>query len=348
MRENCFLNPAQIKERFFSRYPERFLTVDSHTAGEFTRLVLGPPVPGATMKEKREYFQAHLDRVRLLLAREPRGNRETLAAYVTEPVTPGADFGLIYMDARRYPQLCGHATIGAVTTLLELGALDKKGPEAQVAVDTPSGVMETRARFEGDKVAAVAVRSVPSFVLETGRELDVPGLGRVQVSTVCVGGFFVMISAEEAGLDISPANATPLSQLGMDAIQAANEQLTVWHPTRPEVRTVDVVEFYRDGPEEGQGRGLVVYGEAHIDRSPCGTGTSAKLTLLHHLGRIKTGESYVNAGPLGTTFQARVVEETTVGGLEGVVVEFEGRAHNISLQEFVVDPDDPFPQGFLL
>jgi proline racemase len=157
-----------------------------------------------------------------------------------------------------------------------------------------------------------------------------------------------MISADEAGLDLSPENEQALSRLGMDAIQAANEQLTVRHPTRPEVRTIDVVEFYREEPGAHRGTGIVVYGEAHVDRSPCGTGTSAKLTLLHHLGKIKTGETYINSGPLGTTFEARVAEETRVGDRPAAIVEFRGRAHLIGLKEFVLDPEDPFPEGFLL
>ena len=337
-----------IKERFAARYAERILTVDSHTAGERTRFVLGLSIPGATMGEKLAHFQKNSDRIRRVLTWEPRGGRDVFGIVLTDPVTPGASFGLLYMDARRYPFLCGHATMGAVTTLVELGFLDPGGNPGTVTVDTPSGPMACRVEFDGHKVRSVAIQAVPSFVHETGREIEVPALGRIQVDTVCVGGFFVMVSAEQAGLDLSPSHSRYLTETGMAIIEAANEQLTVRHPTRPEVGTVDVVEFYRHEPGENRGTGIVIYGESHLDRSPCGTGTSAKLTLLHHQQKIKTGEIYTNSGPLGTEFEARVIREIRIGEREGVVVEIKGAAHLTGLHEFVIDPDDPFQEGYLL
>jgi proline racemase len=272
-----------------------------------------------------------------------------LAALVTEPTTDGADFGLIYMDARRYPYLCGHATIGAVTTLIEAGVVEATEPETAVIVDTPSGPMETRARVRDGKVESVAMIAVPSFVLGQDLSLDVPALGRISVDTVCVGGFFAMVSSEWIDLALIPDNAGRLIELGMAIIDAANEQLTVRHPTRPEVTTVDVTEFYDlAGHESGRGVSAVVYGESHIDRSPCGTGTSAKMTLLHHRGQLALREPYVNAGILGTTFEGRLVAETAVGDLPAVVPEVRGSAQVTGVHQFVIDPRDPFPRGFLL
>ena len=333
------------------RFPSRLVTVDSHTAGEPTRLLLGgaDPLPGETMEAKRRYFMEHHDGVRLLLTREPRGHRDMVAAALTEPVTPGARFGLIYMDARRYPYLCGHATIGAVTTLLACGALETVEPETTVVVDTPSGPMETRARVEKGRAVSVAIRAVPSFVYHENEDLEVPGLGILQVDTVCVGGFFVMVRSDQIGYALDASNSRALIDLGMDIIEQANHQLTVLHPTRPEVRTVDVVEFYEEAGTGGdQGRSVVVYGERHMDRSPCGTGTAAKLTLLHHRGRLPPGRPFVNRSPLGTAFEASVVEETHAGDLPAVVVEIRGSAHITGVHSFVLDPEDPFPGGFLL
>jgi proline racemase len=253
------------------------------------------------------------------------------------------------MDARRYPYLCGHATIGAVTTLIEAGAVEAVEPETIVVVDTPSGPMETKARVQDGKVEWVAMRVVPSFVHGENLPLDVPELGRISVDTVCVGGFFAMVSAEGVGLILKPENASQLIDLGMAIIDAANEQLTVRHPTRPEVTTVDVTEFYGlAGHESGQGVSAVVYGESHIDRSPCGTGTSAKMTLLHHRGLLSLNEPFINAGVLGTTFEGRLVAETAVGDLPAVVPEVRGSAQVTGVHQFVVDPRDPFPRGFLL
>lgn len=339
-----------VVERLLGEYPDRLLTIDSHTAGEATRLIVGgvPPLPGETVAEKRQHLMREWDHVRLQLTREPRGHRDMLAALVTEPTTPGAAFGLIYMDARRYPYLCGHATIGAVTTLIEAGAVEAVEPETAVVVDTPSGAMDTRARVRGGKVEWVAMCAVPSFVYGENLPLDVPGLGRISVDTVCVGGFFAMVSAEQIGLALTADNADALIELGMAVIRAANDQLSVRHPTRPEVATVDVTEFYASSEARADNVSAVVYGESHIDRSPCGTGTSAKMTLLHRRGQLGLHQLYVNAGILGTTFQGQLIAETRVGNLPAVVPEVRGSAQVTGVHQFVLDPRDPFPHGFLL
>ncbi len=340
---------SRIAEGVHLRYPSRILTLDSHTAGEPTRLIVGgvDPLPGGTMEAKRRYFKKNLDQIRLLMTREPRGHRGMLAALVTEPVSRDAHFGLIYMDARRYPFLCGHATIGAVATLVETGALEVEGPETVIIVDTPSGPMKARARVEEGLVESVAVQTVPSFVYGRDESLEVPGLGTLTVDTVCVGGFFVMVSTDQIKLDLTPDNGDRLIQLGMRIIELANEQLVVRHPTRPEVATVDVVEFYAPH-DRHRGRSAVIYGESHMDRSPCGTGTAAKMTLFHDRGDLHIHEPYTNTGALGTVFEARLVEETTVGDSAAVVAEISGSAHITGINEFILDSRDPFPEGFLI
>jgi proline racemase len=344
-------DPDRITAALARKFPVRIKTIDSHTAGEPTRLIVSGlgPIPGRTMVEKLTYFQHKLDHVRLALTREPRGHRDILAALLTEAVSPRSRFGLIYMDARRYPFLCGHATIGAVATLIEAGVIEMTDPAEHITVDTPSGPMETRVTMSNGRLAAVAVRTVPSFVYRVDQLLDVPGHGRLKVDTVCVGGFFVMVSADQIGLPLEAAHAAELTQLGMRVIESANRRLVVRHPLRPEVRTVDVVEFYDTADHaRRRGRSVVIYGEAHMDRSPCGTGTAAKLTLLHHRGLLKVNQTFVNAGPLGTTFDARIVAETRVGQHQAVEVDIQSTAHITGLQEFIIDPSDPFAEGFLL
>jgi len=341
----------RFKKQFYERYPNRISTVDSHTAGEPTRLIVGgmASVPGESMQEKRAFFMERYDHVRLLMTREPRGHRDMLAACVTEPVTPGARFGLIYMDARRYPYLCGHATIGAVMTLIEAGVIDPSGDSVQVIVDTPSGPMPTTAYMHNGKVESVAIQMVPSFVYSDNESLSIPEVGRLQVATVCVGGFFIMVSSDQIGLDFTASNRRRFIELGMKLIQAANQQLTVHHPVRPEVRTVDVTEFYdRSTGAKGKGKSIVIYGEGHMDRSPCGTGTAAKMTLLHHWGQLGLNETFINESPLGTTFQGRLVKETRLGDRKAVVAEVRGSAQITGLHEFIIDSRDPFQKGYLL
>ncbi len=336
-------------------FAKRITTMDSHTAGEPTRLIIDGvgPVPGATMAEKRAWFQDRLDHVRLLLTREPRGHRDMVAAALTEPVTPGAGFGLIYMDARRYPHLCGHATIGAVTTLLNLGMLPGISPLSDhpetvaLLVDTPAGPMPVAASMQDRGVAAVSFTAVPSFVLAADVPLDVPGLGRIRMDLVYVGGVFAMIDMDQPGLDLASATLDQIITLGMRIIDQANKQVHVALPERPEVNSVDVAEFFRHS-EPHRGSSLVVYGESHLDRSPCGTGTTAKLTLLHHRGWLEPGQDYVNTGPLGTAFAARIQETTSVGSFPAVRVQITGNAWITGRHEFVLDAQDPFPRGFLL
>jgi proline racemase len=342
---------ANMVQTIRNASPGRIITIDSHIAGEPARLIVSGvgSVPGETMPEKRAAFMERYDHIRLLLTREPRGHRDMFVACVTEPVSAGAQFGLIYMDARRYPYLCGHATMGAVMTLIEAGMIDADEDALQVVVDTPSGPMQATAYMHNGKVESVAIRMVPSFVYRDNETLSMAEFGELTVATVCVGGFFVMVSIDQIGLDFSPSNRSRLIELGMKLIEAANEQLTVRHPTRPEVNTVDVTEFY-DSPmiAEGKGNSMVILGEGHMDRSPCGTGTAAKMTLLHHRGQFGFDEIFTNTSPLGTTFQGRLVEEIRLGDTMAVIAEVRGSAHITGIHEFIIDPKDPFKEGFLL
>jgi proline racemase len=332
------------------RYPHPIVTIDSHTQGEPTRLLIGGvgSLPGGTIKAKRDYFESRYDRLRLLLTREPRGHRGIMAAVVTEPVSARGQFGLFYMDARRYPYLCGHATIGAVASLLETGALEMVQGDTVITVDTPSGPLDAHTRVSEDGVDSVAVDMVPSFVLDTGRKISVDGFGPVAVDLVCVGGFFAMVSARAVGIDLVSENSQRLIGLGMAVIDAANRQLDVYHPQRPEVNSVDVTEFYQTDPETGTGRSVVIYGASNMDRSPCGTGTTARMTLLHHQGKLGRGELYVNAGPLGTRFEGRIVDCVTIGNFDGIVGQVRGSAHITGYHQFVLDAADPFEEGFLI
>lgn len=339
----------QVKKGFSHRYPDQFCTIDSHTQGEPTRLLISGAgdLPGNTIKEKRDFFASRYDHLRMLLTQEPRGHRDMFTAVVTEPVTQEAQFGLIYMDAKRYPYLCGHATIGAVTTLIETGAIAAEDGDTVITVDTPSGALHAHTRVANGRVLSVGIDMVPSFVFQTDCPLEVPGFGQVTVDLVCVGGFFAMVSAASLGIELAIENSKELISLGMAIIDSANRQLQVYHPQRPEVNTIDVTEFYAETPDGG-GISVVIYGESHMDRSPCGTGTTAKLTLLHHKGRLRLGETYMNKGPLGTVFEGRIVRELTIGEFRGIIGQVRGNATVTGFHQFILDPNDPFQQGFLL
>jgi len=338
-------------ESYLDKIPNRLVTIESHTAGEATRLVVSgiPPIPGDTVFDRRLYLQQKWDHYRRLLCREPRGSSETIGVVVTEPATPGADFGLIYMDAHRYPYMCGHGTIGAIMSLVEAGLVKVAGPEATLGIDTPSGFTTARVRVQDRLVQSVSIQLVPCFAYSLDNDLEVPGFGRLVVDVVYAGGFFAMADAAQLNFALLPENAGKIASLGMAVIEAANQQFNVSHPEQPGVTTVDVAEFY-DLSQHAQCRGMgsVVYGEAHVDRSPCGTGTSAKMALLHRKGRLAVNQKYINAGILGTTFEARIVAETRVGDFPSVIPEITGSASITGISQFFVDPRDPFPQGFML
>lgn len=344
------LDLNKIKPGFSARYDRKIITIDSHTQGEPTRLLIGgaEDLKGSTMAAKREDFQTRFDHLRCLLTQEPRGHRGMFAAAVTKPVSNGACFGLIYMDARRYPYLCGHATIGAVTTLIETGAIEASDGESVIMVDTPSGPLITYPQIKNGQVLSVGIDMVPSFVSRSDIPLEVPDIGTLNIDLVYVGGFFAMVSAPSVGLELVPSNSRKLISLGMSIIDAANNTLSVSHPQRPEVSTVDVTEFYHEDTEKRQGTSVVIYGESHMDRSPCGTGTTAKMTLMHHINKLSLGEVYTNNSLLGTIFEGRIVKEVMIGERKGIIGRITGSAAVTGYHQFVLDPADPFRQGFLL
>jgi proline racemase len=356
----------QLETKTF-KFENQITTLDAHAGGEPIRLVIDgmPPIPGQTINDKRLYISENLDHVRLLTTQEPRGHRDMFAAIITDPVSDEGHFGIVFMDARRYPYMCGHGIIGAVTAFIEMGWLEDFGElsravqdgEAAFVVDSPSGPIHAHARVKRAngrlRVESVAFQMESAFAFLLDQPLEVPGLGRLTVDVSFAGGFFVMVTADQIGSkrsgSLTPENAPELARWGMAIIESGNQQLRVQHPTRTYINTIDVVEFYDPvGHPQARGRNFVVYGEGHVDRSPCGTGTCAKMALLHRRGELAVGQTFVNEGLLGTTFEGRIVEETTVDDLPAIVPEIRGTAYLTGLHRFVVTPGDPFPEGFLI
>ena len=253
------------------------------------------------------------------------------------------------MDAKRYPFLCGHAVIGAVTTTIELGIIPADDGLKPVTVDTPSGQVHASATVTKGLVDEVSIEMVPAFVGSTDCRLTMNNGKHIIVDLVCVGGYFAMVDVAGLNLPLNNEHHRQLIGLGMEIIEKANEQLVITHPTRIDVRTVDVVEFYDSRHDVNTpGSSIVILGEGHMDRSPCGTGTTAKMTLFHHKGLLPLTQQYINTSPLGTTFKGRLIKKTTIGEVEAVVAEITGSAYLTGRHEFVVDPRDPFPKGYLL
>lgn len=304
-----------------------FTAVDTHTEGEATRIVTGgmPAVPGATMAEKRAYLQERLDHVRRMLLFEPRGHKDMFGAFLLPPCRPEADAGVVFMDSGSYLNMCGHGSIGVVTALLETGMVPCAGEEADVTLDTPSGLIRARAKLHNGRVREVTVRNVPAFLYREGVPVALSDGRTVHADIAFGGNFFALVEAEEAGVALDAADKDRLTARGAEIRDALNAAGGIAHPLLPHIRTVDLVEFC--GPARdprADARNVVVFGDGQIDRSPCGTGTSAKLALLRARGELPLGKPYVHESILGTLFTGVAAEDTAQGGYPAIVPEITG------------------------
>ncbi len=325
-------------------------TIDAHAAGEPLRIITAglPPLPGATVLERRRYMAEHHDDIRRTLLFEPRGHADMYGAVLMPPVTPGADFGVLFLTNEGYSTMCGHGVIALTTVLLETGMLPRREPRTEVVYDSPAGLIRASAGVEDGRVTSVAFRNVPAFRYAHGLELAT-SVGPVRAE-VCYGGaFYALVDAAEVGLEILPENAAALTRLGMEIKRAIDREIEVVHPDEPELRGI-YGTIISEPPRTagGDGRNITIYAEGAVDRSPCGTGTSAKLACLYADGRIARGQPYVHESVIGTTFTGRVLEETSVGPYPAVETEIAGRGFLTGFQQFVVDPEDVTAGGFLV
>jgi proline racemase len=322
----------------------RIEAVDYHTAGEPFRIVTGgaPALEGRSILEKRRYAAEHVDAVRRLLVHEPRGHADMYGCFVTEPEDDGADLGVVFFHNAGYSTACGHGTIALVTWALESGLLELGAGERRVVVDVPSGRLETVARVEDGRVVAVRFRNVPSFVAARG--LQAAGL----TADVAFGGAFYASVA--APVPVEPSSLPRLIEVGRKVKRELEEQQQFIHPVEPELRDVYGVVFWQreeGGPPLVQ-RNVTVFADGEVDRSPCGSGTSARLALLDWSGELPRGDELIHFGIVGTEFRARVTGDAEVAGIPAVITEVEGSAHRTGRHEFVLDPADPLPDGFFL
>jgi len=329
-------------------------TIDAHAAGEPLRIIIGglPLLPGDTMLEKRRYMQQHFDHIRRALMWEPRGHRDMYGAVLTQPVTLEADLGVLFMHNEGYSTMCGHGIIALVTTLLETGALAAKGQHTPINLDTPAGLVRATAHLDSrGQVERVLFLNVPSFLYARDVELDVPAFGRLRVDVAFGGAFYAFIPAAQLGLSVAPEQASQLAAAGDTITKAVNAVLPVQHPLEEDLGFLYGTIF--TGPPENpahHSRNVCIFANAEVDRSPTGTGVSARLALHHAKGEIEDGQHIVIESILGaaSTFSGRVAGHAQVGPYRAVVPEVSGRAFITGRHEFVLDPNDELGQGFFL
>jgi len=329
-------------------------TLDTHAAGEPLRIITGglPEIQGTTILERRRYMLEHLDYIRRALMWEPRGHYNMYGCVVTEPVTPEADLGVLFMHNEGYSTMCGHGIIALVTALLETGAFPAKGRHTPVNLDTPAGLVRATAHLDNNgHVEQVSFLNVPSFLYARDVELELPDYRRLLVDIAFGGAFYAFIPAEQVGLKVMPEN-TPQLVVAAEAIKkAVNRTISILHPIEPDLSFV-YGTILTDLPENPahHSRNVCVFANSEVDRSPTGTGVSARLALHHAKGEIVDDQQIVIESILGSasTFAGRVIERTNVGLYEAIVPEVSGSAFITGQHEFVIDPRDELGRGFLV
>lgn len=335
--------------------------VDAHAGGEPGRVIVGGvhDVPGETMLAKRDHLWQEGDQLRRLVLREPRGYPATCANLVLPPTSPQADAGFVIMEQAEYPAMSGSNTICTASVLIAEGLVPVREPVTELVLEAPAGLIAVRAEVRDGRARSITFRNVPAFVTALDRPVEVPGIGTVTVDVAWGGMFYALTDAAALGFRITPDEGRDLVRVGEMVKAAAREQIPAEHPLEPTLSGITIMEW--TGPPSGpgsHGRNTVVVSSGTLDwerpasftgvldRSPCGTGTCARMAVLHARGELGIGQDYVHEGILGTAWTGRLLAETTVGERPAVVPELTGSAWITGRAELSVDPDDPFPTGF--
>jgi len=325
--------------------------VGCHAGGEIGNVVTGGvlPPPGATVFEQMQALRRDGDGLRRLLLREPRGSVACHANLIVPSSRRDCDAGFIIMEPTEYPPMSGSNTICTATVLLETGMVEMHEPETLLRLEAPGGVVEVRARCRDGRCESVELTNVPSFAARLDAPVEVEGLGTLTVDVAYGGMWYAIADAPALGFAIEPDEARDLSLAGERIRTAAREQLPCVHPENADIAGVSIVQIA--GPWQGVGavsRNAVVVSPGRLDRSATGTGLSARMAVLHARGLMKTGDGMTHASAIGSTFEGRIVEETRVGELHAIVPAIRGSAWITGISQLVVDPTDPFPEGYIL
>ncbi|WP_022899549.1 proline racemase family protein [Humibacter albus] len=334
------------------RSSRMFTAVDSHTEGMPTRVVTGGvgAIPGETMNDRRLYFMKHMDDIRLLLMTEPRGHAAMSGAILQPAIRHDADWGVVYIEVSGCLPMCGHGTIGVATVLVETGMVPVVEPETIIRLDTPAGLVVARVAVQDGHAESVTIENVPSFCVRLDASVSVPTLGEVSYSLAFGGNFYAMVDLDAVGLPFDRARQHDILSAGLKIMDAINLAAPPHHPTIKGVDLVHHVEFIAPGSTARHSRHAMAIHPGWFDRSPCGTGTSARMAELWARGLLPLDQEFVNESFIGSRFVGRLVRETTVGAegdaVPAVIPTISGRAWLTGLGQYLLDPSDPYPTGF--
>jgi proline racemase len=327
-----------------------FHAVDSHTEGMPTRVVTGGVgvIPGATMAERRLHFIEHLDHVRRLLMNEPRGHSAMSGAILQPPTRPDADWGVVFIEVSGCLPMCGHGTIGVATVLVETGMVEVTEPVTTIRLEVPAGLVVVEVVVTDGVARSVTIQNVPSFTVGLDQTVELPGFGEVTYDMAFGGNFYAILGLDQLGLPFDRAEGQRLLDAGLSIMDAINKQNQPVHPSQPEIAGCHHVYLAAPGSTARHSRHAMAIHPGWFDRSPCGTGTSARMAQLHSRGELALHTDFRNESFIGTHFIGRLVSETTVGELPAVVPTITGRAWITGTAQYFLDPEDPFPEGFEL
>ena len=328
-----------------------YTTVECHTGGEPLRIVTGgvPRIPGDTILAKRRWVRDHLDHVRRALILEPRGHGDMYGAYPTEPVTPGADLGVVFMHNEGYSDMCGHGIIALATVAVAQGLVPRRTPETRVGIDSPAGFVEAFVAWDGRRAGPVRFRNVPSFLHTRDLTVETPSFGAVTVDVAFGGAFYAYLDAAQLGLAVEPSQLGALIQAGHEVKHAVMAAAAIEHPLESELRGIyGTVLAGPPAAAENHQRNVCVFAEREVDRSPTGTGTAGRVAQLVARGALAIGDELRNESIVGSVFAGRALERTRVGPFEAVVPEVSGRAAIMGHATWLVEHGDELGAGFFL
>lgn len=326
----------------------QYSVIDAHSAGAPARVVVGgvPPVPGSTIAEKRIHLMENRDDIRKLLMYEPRGSSEMCGSILMRPCNSQADIGIVFIETGGWPTMCGAGTIGAATVMVENGYVDAVEPMTRITFDTPAGLVAADVEVFDGQVKGVTIQNVASYMVAPDQVVDISGHGAVSVDIVFGGNYYALVPASALGLQVRPDFSESLVLAGRAIRDSVNRDLPLTDPVTNKTFRVPMVIFTEEMNEEGTYRNLVFFGESGVDRSPGGTGTSARMAQRHFRGQQTVGEKFPHESIIGSIFEGTFVETKTLGDVEAIVPRIRGRAHIIAQSTFLLDPEDPFAEGF--
>lgn len=333
---------------------DRVITViDAHTAGEPIRVITSgiPLVKGATMLEKREYFAKNLDHLRSFLMKEPRGHKDMFGALITPPVTDDGDFGVLFLHNEGQSTMCGHGTIGVAKVAAETGIVNVHEGDNLIRIDTPAGRVTATASVNGGRVKSVSFKNVPSFLHSDNVTIPVDGIGEIKAGISYGGAFYVFVEEEKLGLKVLPEQTEQLIQRAMEIKGWVNSNIPVAHPENNSINGIYgvIITSPIENTDYGRkSRQVCIFADGAVDRSPCGTGTSARLALLHARGMMSSADKLRAASIIGTEFVGSILEETNICGIDAIIPQIAGPAWITGFNQLVLDSEDPLPEGFLL